>query len=137
MYGNLYLTDKRSGEPFDEDDEALVVALAAAAGAAVDKARLYADARRQQRWLQATAEVTRRLLSDAATADMLSLITDLTLELAGADLAVLALPASAGGDLIIEYASGANAGGGHRAGAAGRGVGVGTCHGQRQAAVQR
>jgi signal transduction histidine kinase len=110
VYGNLYLTDKRCGKPFDEDDEALVVALAAAAGAAVDKARLYADARRQQRWQQATAEVTRRLLSDAATAEMLTLITDLTLELAGADLAVLALPARAGGDLIIEYASGANAG---------------------------
>jgi signal transduction histidine kinase len=109
VYGNLYLTDKRSGVPFDEDDEALVVALAAAAGAAVDKARLYADARRRQRWLQATAEVTRRLLSDAATAEMLTLITDLTLELAGADLAVLALPANAGGDLIIEYASGGSA----------------------------
>jgi hypothetical protein len=25
VYGNLYLTDKRGGEPFDEDDEALVV----------------------------------------------------------------------------------------------------------------
>jgi signal transduction histidine kinase len=112
VYGNLYLTDKRTGQPFDEDDEALVVALAAAAGAAVDKARLYADARRQQRWLQAVAEVTRRLLSDAATPEILSLITELTLELAGADLAVLALPARAGvggGDLIIEYASGRNA----------------------------
>jgi two-component system, NarL family, sensor histidine kinase DevS len=109
VYGNLYLTDKRSGKPFDEDDEALVVALAAAAGAAVDKARLYADARRQQRWLQATAEVTRHLLSEAPTAEILTLVTDLTLELAGADLAVLALPASVGGDLIIEYASGATA----------------------------
>ena len=109
VYGNLYLTDKRSGEPFDEDDEALVVALAAAAGAAVDKARLYAEARRQQRWLQAMAEVTRRLLSDAATPEILTLITDLTLELAGADLAVLALPANKGGDLIIEHASGRGA----------------------------
>lgn len=110
VYGNLYLTDKRSGEPFDEDDEALVVALAAAAGVAVDKARLYAATRRQQQWLQATAEVTRRLLSDAEPADVLSLITELTRELAGADLAVLALPAGSGGDLVIEYASGHGAG---------------------------
>jgi signal transduction histidine kinase len=109
VFGNLYLTDKRTGEPFDEDDEALVVALAAAAGAAVDKARLYTEARRQQRWLHAVAEVTKRLLSDAASADVLSLITDLALELAGADLAVLALPASADGNLIIEYASGRHA----------------------------
>jgi signal transduction histidine kinase len=109
VYGNLYLTDKRSGESFDEDDEALVVALAAAAGAAVDKARLYAEARRQQRWLQAVAEVTRRLLSEAATTEILSLITYLSLELAGADLAVLALPAGKGGDLVIEHASGRGA----------------------------
>ena len=109
VYGNLYLTDKRSGEPFDDDDEALVVALAAAAGAAVDKARLYAEARRQQRWLQAIAEVTRRLLSDAAPPEILRLITDLALDLAGADLAVLALPASGGGDLVIEHASGTRA----------------------------
>lgn len=111
VYGNLYLTDKRGGEPFDDDDEALVVALAAAAGAAVDKARLYAEARRRQRWLQATADVTRRLLSDATPEEVLRLITDLALELAGADLAVLALPASGSGDLIIEHASGSGADG--------------------------
>jgi two-component system, NarL family, sensor histidine kinase DevS len=110
VFGNLYLTDKRTGEPFDEDDEALVVALAAAAGAAVDKARLYTEARRQQRWLQAVADVTRRLLSDVTTTEILTLITDLTLELVSADLAVLALPASKGsGDLIIEHASGRGA----------------------------
>lgn len=110
VYGNLYLADKRGGEPFNDDDEALVIALAAAAGAAVDKARLYAEARRQQQWLQATAEVTRRLLSDAAPEEVLRLITDLALELAGADLAVLALPADGSGDLIIEHASGSGAG---------------------------
>jgi signal transduction histidine kinase len=109
VYGNLYLTDKRNGEPFDDDDEALVVALAAAAGAAVDKARLFAEARRQQQWLQAIAEVTRRLLSDVAPQEVLRLITELTLELAGADLTVLALPTGAGGDLIIEHASGSRA----------------------------
>jgi two-component system, NarL family, sensor histidine kinase DevS len=110
VYGNLYLTDKRGGEPFDEDDEALVVSLAAAAGAAVDKARLYGEARRQQQWLRASAEVTRRLLSEAPSAEVLALITDLTLELSGADLAVLALPAGLGGHLVIEHASGAGAG---------------------------
>jgi two-component system, NarL family, sensor histidine kinase DevS len=109
VYGNLYLTDKRNGEPFDEDDEALLMALASAAGAAVDKARLYAEARRHQQWLQASAEVTRQLLHDAPPDEVLKLITDLTLELAGADLAVLALPATAGGGLVIEHASGTGA----------------------------
>jgi len=109
VYGNLYLTDKHGGEPFDDDDEALVVALAAAAGTAVDKARLYAEARRQQQSLQAIADVTGRLLSDAVPDEVLSLITELTRELAGADLAVLALLAGTGEHLVIEHASGINA----------------------------
>ena len=36
VFGNLYLTEKRGGGPFSEDDEALVVALAAAAGVAIE-----------------------------------------------------------------------------------------------------
>jgi len=39
-YGNLYLTEKRGGEPFTAEDEAMVSALAVAAGIAVETARL-------------------------------------------------------------------------------------------------
>jgi signal transduction histidine kinase len=41
VFGNLYLTDKRSQEVFSDVDEELVVALAAAAGVAIDNARLH------------------------------------------------------------------------------------------------
>jgi len=41
VFGNLYLTDKRSQEVFSDIDEELVVALAAAAGVAIDNARLH------------------------------------------------------------------------------------------------
>ncbi len=41
VYGNLYLTDRRDGRPFDAEDEDVVVALASAAGVAIDNARLY------------------------------------------------------------------------------------------------
>ena len=109
VYGNLYLTDKRGGAPFDEDDEALVVALASAAGAAVDKARLYAESRRQQQWLRASGEVTRRLLFGDPPDLVLGRITDLTLEMAGADLVVLARPGGRGTHLVVEHASGAGA----------------------------
>jgi signal transduction histidine kinase len=44
-YGNLYLTDKLDGTTFSEADEELVVGLAAAAGVAIDNARLHARAR--------------------------------------------------------------------------------------------
>lgn len=42
-WGNLYLTDKRGGGLFTEDDEDLIKALAAAAGVAIDNARLYGE----------------------------------------------------------------------------------------------
>ena len=42
VFGNLYLTDKQSQEVFSDVDEELVVALAAAAGVAIDNARLHA-----------------------------------------------------------------------------------------------
>jgi len=41
VFGNLYLCEKRSGNGFTGDDEELVVALAAAAGVAIENARLH------------------------------------------------------------------------------------------------
>ncbi len=42
VFGNLYLTDKRSAEVFTDVDEELVVGFAAAAGVAIENARLHA-----------------------------------------------------------------------------------------------
>jgi signal transduction histidine kinase len=105
VYGNLYLTEKQGGD-FDEEDEALAQALAAAAGVAIENARLYAEARRQQQWLRASAEVTQRLLSGDQPEEVLGLVTQLALEISGADLVVLALPTGDRRQLVIEHASG-------------------------------
>jgi signal transduction histidine kinase len=43
VFGNLYLTDKRSDEAFSEADEELLVGFATAAGIAIDNARLHAS----------------------------------------------------------------------------------------------
>ncbi len=106
VFGNLYLTGKRSGGEFTEDDEAVLVALGAAAGVAIENARLYEAARRQQRWIQASAEITTRLLSGSAPGDVLADITRQALELSGADLVVLALPDDDGQRLTIAHAEG-------------------------------
>jgi signal transduction histidine kinase len=106
VFGNLYLTNKRGGAGFTEDDEAVLVALGAAAGVAVENARLYEAARRQQRWIQASAEVTTRLLSGSPPAEVLADITRQARELSGTDLAVLALPDEEGRRLTIAYADG-------------------------------
>ncbi|MBI2710399.1 MAG: GAF domain-containing sensor histidine kinase [Actinobacteria bacterium] len=42
-FGNLYLCDKTDGRPFTEEDEELIVALGAAAGVAIENARLHAQ----------------------------------------------------------------------------------------------
>jgi signal transduction histidine kinase len=41
VFGNLYLTEKHGGGPFTENDETLAVALASAAGVAIENARLH------------------------------------------------------------------------------------------------
>ena len=106
VYGNLYLTEKEGGAPFDEEDETLLVALAAAAGVAIDNARLYEEARRQERWLRATTEITRELLSGTRPAQVLALVTEQALALSGADLVALAVPAGDGRQLVNTHAAG-------------------------------
>jgi signal transduction histidine kinase len=109
IYGNLYLTEKLGGGQFDTEDEAVLVALAAAAGVAIENARLYDQARRQQRWLSATAEVTRHLLSGAEPGEALSMITDRALEMTGADIVMVTLPMPDGRHVRIEHAAGLGA----------------------------
>ena len=111
VYGNLYLTEKEGGGPFDEEDETLAVALAAAAGVAIDNARLYEEARRQERWLRATADVTRELLSGTEPTQVLTLVTEQALALSGADLVALAVPAGDHKRLVNTHAAGEGADG--------------------------
>jgi hypothetical protein len=45
IYGDLYLSERRDGRPFDREDEAVIVSLAGAAGIAIENARLYGSVR--------------------------------------------------------------------------------------------
>jgi len=109
IFGNLYLTEKNGGAQFDADDEAVLRTLGAAAGVAIDNARLYDDARRRERWLAASSELTRTLLSGADPAEVLRSFTATVRELACADLVTLAVPVSGTGNLVIEAADGTDA----------------------------
>ncbi len=90
--GRLSLAGKGDGEGFTEDDERVVVALAAAAGIAVDNALLYEESRARQRWLEAVGEISAELLGGTGVTDVLRLIASRTAELSGADNALIALP---------------------------------------------
>lgn len=61
VFGNLYLTDKRGGAAFTEQDEHLVEALARAAGLVIENARAYGLSELRRRWLEASAELTETL----------------------------------------------------------------------------
>jgi signal transduction histidine kinase len=53
-FGNLYLTDKRDGAQFSQDDEEAVLLLAEFAGVAIDHARRYSGSEKQRAELQRT-----------------------------------------------------------------------------------
>jgi signal transduction histidine kinase len=109
VFGNLYLTEKRGGGSFTAEDEGIVLALASAAGVAIENARLYEETRQRERWLEATAEITTGLLSGADPAEVLCLVATRARELARADVAVLALGSSDGESLLFEVADGKQA----------------------------
>ncbi|NMM23380.1 MAG: GAF domain-containing protein [Phycicoccus sp.] len=105
VFGNLYLTEKQGGADFTADDEAILVALAAAAGIAIDNARLYERSRRLRRWLETTAEVTQLLLEGMDEASAMGFLATRTRELSEAQLAMVALYDEIG-DLVIRAVDG-------------------------------
>ncbi len=109
VFGNLYLTEKRGGGVFDEEDESVLSTLAVAAGVAIDNARLYEQSRLRERWLQANAEITRSLMSGAAQAEVLALIAERAREITGAALAAMSTPVRNTDALTVELAIGRQA----------------------------
>lgn len=90
VFGNLYLTEKRSAKEFDTEDEAVLSTLAVAAGVAIENARLYEETRLRERWQQASGEVTRLLLSGAPSAEVLEQIADAARKIVSADVGMIA-----------------------------------------------
>ena len=112
VFGNLYLTEKVGGEPFTEDDEVLVEALAAAAGVAIDNSRLYEQSRTRLSWIEATRDIATELLGGEEPARVFRLIADKMLSLTRADAVIVAvpgdteLPASAVTELVVVETAG-------------------------------
>ena len=108
VFGNLYLTEKRGGEAFDDEDESVVLALAAAAGVAIENARLYDASRRRESWLAASADISTQLLGGADPDEVLHLVAAHARRITGASSGFVALPE---GDqrLLVEAADGADA----------------------------
>lgn len=97
VFGNLYLTEKQGGGDFDADDEAVLTTLSIAAGVAIDNARMYDESRRRERRLEALGDITRSLLSGTRATEVLHLIAERAMEVAGADSATVLLPSGDAG----------------------------------------
>ena len=91
-FGTLYLADDRPGRVFVDAHEGAVRALATAAAAAIDNARLFEREREAAKWTNASREITTALLSGNPQTGPLQLIVNRALELADAEQAILLVP---------------------------------------------
>lgn len=91
-FGSLYLADDVAGRAFSDSQAAAVRALATAAAAAIDNARLFERERESAKWTKASREITTALLSGDPQTGPLQLIVNRALELAGAEQAILLIP---------------------------------------------
>jgi len=106
VFGNLYMTEKRHGE-FTTEDEAVLTALAGAAGIAIDNAHLYEESELRRRWLAAIADVRALLLEAPSAEAAMSLIAKRIADLTEADAVWLLLgPDAATGLYTIAAQSG-------------------------------
>ena len=92
VFGNLYLTEKANRAGFTEDDEVVVQALGAAAGTAIENARLYEESRLRQQWQSASNDIRAELLSATATDEVLELIATRVADLSRAVDVAIARP---------------------------------------------
>jgi signal transduction histidine kinase len=113
VFGYLYLTDKTGGGSFTEDDEALVQALAGAAGVAINHALVCEKLWKRQAWMEAARDITNTTVSGADSAAVFELVVSDAFNLTGARAAAVALPvgdATSGDDitqLVITQTAGA------------------------------
>jgi signal transduction histidine kinase len=104
-FGNLYLGEKEGGADFSEEDEELVLLLAAQAAIAIENARLYESATHWLRQVETLNEVGNAMLEEVDLPRLLALVARRLRELVGARLVVIALPTETG-QLRIEATDG-------------------------------
>jgi signal transduction histidine kinase len=98
VFGNLYLTEKREGD-FTEADEGVAIMLAAQAGAAIQNARLLADARThadalERAWIELSSvdELLGAILSGGSRDDVLQLLVEQAVRVVPSTVVGIALP---------------------------------------------
>jgi signal transduction histidine kinase len=107
VFGNLYLTEPLDGA-FSAEDEELIESLAATAGIAIENARLYDEARRQERLSTAQSEVRAALLSPD-TVDVLGVVAERVASVVPVELVTVVVPTATDSEMRIDVARGPDA----------------------------
>ncbi|MFC6288117.1 GAF domain-containing protein [Nocardioides sp. GCM10027113] len=89
VLGQLYLSDKADGLPFDEEDEDAVAVLARVAGVAVRNARTFHLSERRREWVEAIAALADSLHPPVALSEPLARIATGARRVARASLAAV------------------------------------------------
>jgi signal transduction histidine kinase len=95
-YGNFYLTEKSGGRDFTDEDQEIVMLLAAQAAIAIENARLYEATTRWSSQLESLNEVGNALATETDLDRLLDLVARRLRELLGARLVAVMLPAGQG-----------------------------------------
>jgi GAF domain-containing protein len=105
IFGNLYLTEKRGGGTFGDDDLDMLRVLATEAGIAIGNARLYEAAKQRERWIDGSVAVTTALLAGGDAEDALQVVAEQARRLSGSAAGIVLLPAEEGGLEVVAVAS--------------------------------
>jgi signal transduction histidine kinase len=114
VFGNLYLTDKQGGD-FTQEDEQLIVTLAAQGAVAIENARLYARATSQKEALARAVgelssihEIAEAILAGEPRDAILLLVAESARAHTRSDVVAVALPTTDGAALEYVASSGAD-----------------------------
>ncbi|SFE26788.1 GAF domain-containing protein [Actinacidiphila alni] len=108
IFGNLYLTEKRGGWQFTDEDTRMLRILAMEAGIAIGNARLYESARQREHWISGAAAVTTALLTGDAADDALDVVAVWARKLAESAAALVLAPRGSDSGLEVVAASAAD-----------------------------
>lgn len=104
VFGNLYLTNARTGA-FSAEDEELVRGLASTAGFAIQNARLFDEARTRAAWMTATAELSAAILSTPPD-EVFDLVAGRVIDLSASSRVAVLVPTDAAEVLRVAAARG-------------------------------
>ncbi len=110
VFGNLYLTEKVGGGDFTVEDEEVVIALAAAAGVAIENARLYEETTTRETWARATAAIAAAVSDPESADDAYAAVVEQAREVGNADAAWILVDGPEGDQQVVAIAGVALAG---------------------------